>query len=47
VVVLSVLPALYHVLRERRQRKLERAIDRSESESDEPLDQASSRSAGS
>ena len=47
VVVLSVLPAVLHVVRERRQRKLERAIDRSEAGPDEPLDQASSRSAGS
>ena len=49
VVVLSVLPALVHVLRERRKRQREVAAGRAAEQTPpaEPLDQASSRSAGS
>jgi membrane-associated protein len=47
VVVLSVLPAAVHIMRERRKRRREvAAADAAQSPSAEPLDQASSRSAG-
>ena len=47
VVVLSVLPAAVHIMRERRKRRREVARDAAEHPSAEPLDQASSRSTGS